>query len=306
MPRNIIQPFQLETSSYRGRLVQLEDVLDQIIVAHQYPDILSQLLGETITLCCLLSSMLKYEGTFILQVQGDGPIKMVMADMTSDGQVRACANYDPERLQNCADQLAIFSKQSCQDPYNKMAQLFGQGYIAFTVDQGDNTDRYQGIVELKGDSLIDCVQHYFYQSEQINTGIKIGVGKYEGVWKSTGIMLQSLPEERFQDGDLSGYGNTQEDDWRRSMIFLESCTYEELLDPAIDPNNLLIRLFHEEGVRVFEPIFVEKYCRCSEEKVVSILSSMGNDERDDLVVDGVIAMTCEFCNQNYIFDHKKA
>ena len=304
MPLNIIQPFQLETSSYRGRLVQLDSVLNDIITAHEYPAILSQLLGETITLCSLLSSMLKYEGTFILQVQGDGPIKMVMADMTSEGQIRACASYDPERLQACSDQLEIFSKQSCQDSYNKMAQLFGQGHIAFTVDQGDHTDRYQGIVELKGDSLIDCVQHYFCQSEQINTGIKIGVGKHAGEWKSTGIMLQSLPEERFQDENSVGYGNVEEDDWRRSMILLESCTYEELLDPAIDPHNLLIRLFHEEGVRVFEPISVEKYCRCSQDKVESILSSMSNDERDDLVVDGVIAMTCEFCNQNYVFNHK--
>ena len=119
-------------------------------------------------------------------------------------------------------------------------------------------------------------------------------------------MLQALPEERFQDAESSGYGNVEEDDWRRSMILLQSCTYEELLDPAIEPNSMLIRLFHEEGVRVFQAIPVEKYCKCSQDKVVSILSSMSDDEKDDLVVDGVIAMTCEFCNQNYIFDHTKS
>ena len=192
---NVIRPFQLEVSSLRGRIVRFNSVLQDILEPHNYPEIVSQLLAETITLCSLLSSMLKYDGIFTLQTQGDGPISMLVVDMTSAGEIRGCAHFDEERLKTVTKQLSAFSDQVDESSDNHLAQLLGKGYIAFTVDQGEKTDRYQGIVELKGKSLVDCVQHYFSQSEQIGTGIKMAVGKRDGKWHSAGIMLQHMPEE---------------------------------------------------------------------------------------------------------------
>ena len=296
---NVIRPFQLEVSSLRGRIVRFDTVLQEILTPHDYPEIVSQLLAETITLCSLLSSMLKYDGIFTLQTSGDGPISMLVADVTNKGAIRGCANYDEKRLEAVTKQLSAFDLGESSD--NHLAQLLGKGHIAFTVDQGGNTDRYQGIVELKGKSLVDCVQHYFSQSEQISTGIKMAVGKRGGKWRSAGLMLQHMPE----DGGIKGVkdtSNMDEDDWRRAMILMQSCTEAELLDPELDSHTILLRLFHEEGVRVFEPTPLEHKCRCSEEKVENVLVLMTDEDRAEMIVDGSIALTCEFCSKTYTLD----
>ncbi|MEM6811749.1 MAG: Hsp33 family molecular chaperone HslO [Pseudomonadota bacterium] len=299
---DIIRPFQLETSSLRGRIVRFDTVLNDILSAHDYPDIVSQLLAETITLCALLSSMLKYEGVFTLQTSGDGPIKMLVSDVTSDGDIRACATFDEDRLEEATKQLAAFSSDLDESSDNQLAQLLGKGYIAFTVDQGKNTDRYQGIVELKGRSLIDCVQHYFSQSEQIDTGIKLAVGQREGRWRSGGIMLQQMPDEGGEKGEKLPSSNYSEDDWRRSMILMQSCTEEELLSLDLHGHDILMRLFHEEGVRIFEPIHLQHQCRCSDDKVKNILMMLDDEEKSEMIEDGNLSMTCEFCSKQYFFD----
>jgi molecular chaperone Hsp33 len=190
---DFVKTFQLEETSLRGRVVKLGEALDGIIKAHDYPRPVSHLVAESATLALLLSSMLKYEGIFTLQTKGDGPISMIVADVTSKGEVRACATFDEDRVEKAREQLeALKSTESSQ---NHLAQYLGKGYIAFTVDQGGNTERYQGIVELKGSSLTDCVQHYFSQSEQIYTGIKMAVGERGEDWRGGGIMLQRMPEE---------------------------------------------------------------------------------------------------------------
>ena len=299
---NIIQPFLLDSTNLRGRMVRFGSVVDEILSAHDYPRPIAHLVAETLTLCALLSSMLKYEGIFTLQANGDGPLSMVMADVTSTGHIRACASYDAERLNSARDQLdALKSEETAQ---NHLAQYLGKGYIAFTVDQGEGMERYQGIVELKGSSLIDCVQHYFTQSEQIQTGIKMAVGERDGKWRSAGIMLQNMPEEgghHFQAARAYD-SNLKEDDWRRSMILLDSCTNDELLDKDIGANELLYRLFHEEGVRIFEKTELEKKCRCNMGRVESILQSMSEDDLDYMADDGVITMRCEFCGTDYSYN----
>lgn len=305
---NIIRPFQLETSSLRGRIVRIDDVLDDILSQHDYPHIVSQILGEMITLTALLSSMLKYDGIFTLQTQGDGPISTMVADITSDGDLRGFAAFNDERVELAKKQLAVFAKDHVGESNdNQLAQLLGKGHIAFTVDQGDNTERYQGIVELKGASLVDCVQHYFVQSEQIDTGIKLAVGKRDDKWRASGIMLQKVPEEGGDKGivNIDQKSNLDEDDWRRAMILLQSCTEDELLDKDLAGYDILIRLFHEEGIRVFEPKIVKKNCRCSVEKIENILAMMSEQDRKDIVVDGKISMVCEFCSYDYIFDPKE-
>lgn len=298
---NYVQTFQLEASNLRGRVVRLGQVLDDILNAHDYPLPIAHLVAETMTLSACLSSMLKYDGIFTLQASGDGALKMLVSDLTSDGILRGCASYDLERFQKAREQLLAL--KTTEGSQNHLAQYLGKGYIAFTVDQGTYTERYQGIVELKGSSMVDCVQHYFNQSEQIGTGIKMAVGQRDGQWRACAIMLQNLPEDQPQD-DMER-SNIHEDDWRRAMILLDSCTEDEFLNPDLDSNELLFRLFHEEGVRVYEPKPVKKGCRCDEERVKTVLFSMSDEDIDYMDKNGVISMKCEFCSQNYEFETDK-
>lgn len=288
MTDNFVQSFELESSRLRGRIVRLGSVLGDILNAHKaYPEDVLQLTGETLTLCVMLSSMLKYDGIFTLQVQGDGPVPMLVADVATGGKIRACASFSTERL-------------AAEAHTGNLATLIGKGYMAFTVDQGENTERYQGIVELKPDSLIASVQHYFTQSEQISTGMVMKAGRVDGQWRAGGIMVQQMPEdsERYNKDE----SNVHEDDWRRTMVLLGSVKDEEMLAPALKAEELLYRLFHEEGVRVYEAQELEKTCRCSPERVENILSTMSDEDIDDMVVDGKIVMTCEFCSRDYMFD----
>ncbi len=295
---NFFQTFQLEASNLRGRIVRLGSVLDEILDAHDYPLPISHLVTETMTLALCLSSMLKYEGLFTLQAQGDGPLKMLVSDVNSQGVLRGCASYDAERFQKSREQLAALkTKESSQ---NHLAQYLGKGYMAFTVDQAGYAERYQGIVELKGSSMVDCVQHYFNQSEQIGTGIKMAVGQRNGKWRASAIMLQHMPED--SKNHQAGIGNLGEDDWRRTMVLLDSCTEDEFLSETLDANELLFRLFHEEGVRVYDRKEITKGCRCDEDRVKTILLGMSMDDVDYMDVDGKIAMTCEFCSKTYEYD----
>jgi len=287
MSENFVQSFQLESTHIRGRIVRLDSVLDAILAAHGYPDDVQHLTGEMLTLCVMLSSMLKYDGIFTLQTQSDGPVNMLVADMVSNGNVRACASFRPEDLEKSS-----FSQNR--------AELLGQGYIAFTVDQGEHAERYQGIVELKNTSLISSVQHYFAQSEQIKTGMMMAVGKVNGKWRACGIMVQAMPEDTAQyNQDKSPI---DEDDWRRTMILLGSVKEEELLSEELKAEDLLFRLFHEEGVRVYEAQPLQNVCRCSAERVKTVLTTMPDEDIDEMTVDGKIVMKCEFCSTEYKFD----
>lgn len=304
---NVVRPFQLESSNLRGRIVRFNDVLNEIITPHDYPDVVNQVLAETITLCALLSSMLKYEGIFTLQTQGDGPISMLVADMTSEGDIRGCATFDEKRVQKVTEQFSAFSDEVSESADNHLAQLLGKGYIAFTVDQKDAEDRYQGIVELKGKSLTECVQHYFTQSEQIKTGIKMAANKRDGKWFSGGIMLQHMPEEGGKKGEVQTnlVDNLDDDDWLRAMVLMGTLTEAELLHDNLNSHDILIRLFHEEGVRVFDPLVLQHKCRCSLERVEKMVMMMSDEDRADMEVDGNINLKCEFCSKDYNLDPKQ-
>lgn len=282
-----VQTFHLQLANLRGRLVRLSGALNDILGPHEYPDPVARLVSETVILTTLLSSMLKYEGIFILQAQGDGPVTRLVADMTSAGDLRATAGYDAEKL------------AAIEDPNPSLKELMGEGYLAFTVDQGANTERYQGIVKLEGYSLLDCIHHYFAQSEQIATSIRMAVGKDEnGQWRGGAIMLQHMPDHSNIPQDAKPVA----ENWNRAHILLQTCKDEELLDPRLHDDTLLMRLFHEEGVVVYPPLPVREACRCSREKLDSILRSMSEEDRRDSVMDGKITVTCEFCNSIYEFD----
>ena len=298
MTDNIIQSFQIESSNLRGRVVRLGSAVHDVLAAHDYPNPVAHLVAETMTLTALLGSMLKFEGIFTLQTKGDGPINMLVADMTSGGHLRACATYDEDRLETA--RRALVDLETPEGSQNHLAQYLGKGYIAFTVDNLTGEDPYQGIVELQGASMTDCVQHYFSQSEQIGSGIKMAAGVRDGRWRAGGVMLQHLPEDH--DDFNAGQGNINMDDWRRSMVYLDTLKDDELLSPALDNEDLLFRLFHEDGVRVFEPRPLINKCRCGMEKVEAVIKGLSADDRAHLTVDGKIVATCEFCSADYTFD----
>lgn len=279
--------FDLERANLRGRILRLGKVLDTILSPHSFPEPIEKLLVETMTLSVLLSSMLKYEGIFILQTQSDGTLTRIVSDITSAGELRATASFDRTEMLKLLE----------ANPNPSAADLLGKGYLAFTVDQGEFTDRYQGIVELK-QSLHESIHHYFSQSEQIGTAIKMAVGKGEdGKWRAGAIMLQHTPD----------HSNIPQDDkpiaenWNRAQILLETCRDDELLDPKLHDETLLYRLFHEEGVIIYRPQRITKGCRCTPEKLKGVLDMLSDDDLEHAATDGKIIMTCEFCNKNFDF-----
>jgi molecular chaperone Hsp33 len=291
VPDDLVQPFRIDPFALRGRLVRLGPAIDRILSQHDYPEPVAAMLGEAITLAVVLAGALKYDGVFTLQTKGDGPIPLIVADVSTDGAVRGYAQYDQVKL----DAVAALAGAVLSVP-----GLLGAGYIAFTVDQGEETDRYQGIVELAGATLADCAQHYFRQSEQIQAGIKLAVGRTGPgrTWRAGGLMLQRVPPE-------GGYGviaDDVEDGWRRTMVLMSSATAGELVDPDLAPHRLLFRLFHEDGVRVYDPHPLEARCRCSRERIETILRAFPADELDDMQKERVTTVTCEFCSRRYTFD----
>jgi molecular chaperone Hsp33 len=288
---DVIQPFRLDPFALRGRLVRLGPTVDRILGQHDYPKPVATLLGEAITLAVLLAGALKYDGVFTLQTKGDGPVRLLVADVKTDGAVRGYAQYDANRLGN------IEPGDDGESP--SVPELLGSGYIAFTVDQGEDTERYQGIVSINGATLAECAQHYFRQSEQLQAGLKLAVGRTgeEGTWRAGGLMLQRVPPE----GGHTPIGDDVEDAWRRVMVLMSTATPAELVAPDLPPRRLLWRLFHEEGVRVFETHPVEARCRCSRERIAGILRAFPMDEIDEMKKEAVTTVTCEFCNTRYEF-----
>lgn len=291
-PDDLVQPFHIEGQPVMGRLVRLGPLVDEVLLRHDYPQEVATLLAEMLALAAGLSSLLKYEGVFTLQAKGDGPISLMVVDATSGGDLRGYASFDGERLARRAGEAG--------GPHAPVPRLLGQGYLAFTVDHGSHTERYQGIVELDGATLVDCVQHYFRQSEQLSTGIKLAVGSGENGerhWRAGIILLQRLPEA----GAGQARGEEAEEGWRRSLVLMSSATSRELLDPGLAPNDLLFRLFHEDGVRVTQPQPVRARCRCSRQRVETVLRSLPRHEIESLKVEGEVVVTCEFCSRSYRF-----
>jgi molecular chaperone Hsp33 len=290
-PDDLVQPFRIDPFALRGRLVRLGPTIDRILSQHDYPEPVAAILGEAIALAVVLAGMLKYDGIFTLQTKSDGPVRLIVADVSTEGAVRGYAQYDRDRLpaHNFADAEITPS----------VPELIGSGYIAFTVDQGEHTERYQGIVDIVGATLAECAQHYFRQSEQIQAGIKLSVARsgQGGAWRAGGLMLQRVPPE----GGYHVIADDVEDGWRRAMVLMSSATPAELVDPDLPPRRLLFRLFHEEGVRVFRTQPVEARCRCSRERIRRILRSFPKDDIDELRQDPVTTVTCEFCNTCYEF-----
>ena len=307
-----VLPFAVEPLDLRGRAVQLGPMLDGILGRHDYPEPVSRLLAEAITLTVLLGTSLKFEGKFILQTQTDGPVPMLVADFRTPHSVRAYATFDADKVA-----AAVEAGDTCTQ------SMLGEGTLAMTIDQGRYMQRYQGIVKLDGISLEEVARQYFRQSEQIPTDVRLAVSETfergeRGIahgWRAGGVLVQFLPdsEERMRLRDLpSGRDDEdadehQEDDaWREATALMQTVSDDELSDPTVEPERLLFRLFNEHGVRVFEPVPVRDDCSCSREAIAAVLDNLAEDDLEEAVAggpgDGVVTVDCQFCSKHYRFE----
>jgi len=278
--------FQIEGWPVRGRLVRLGETIDAILSAHNYPEPVAALLGEACALAALVGSSLKFEGRLIVQAQGDGPVRYVVADYDTQGHMRGYCRFDEAEVAEASQGFARPGARS----------LLGQGVFVMTLDRGPDFERTQGITPIEGESLSLAAEHYFQQSEQIPTKVRLSVGSVttdEGTgWRAGGALIQLIA------GD-DARGSTEEA-WDRSRAFFQTLGDDELLDPTITPETLLFRLFHEDGVRLEDARALVAQCRCSRDRIAGVLTSFKPEERAEMVeADGKIRVTCEYCATVY-------
>ena len=305
-----VLPFAVEGLDVRGRVVKLGPALDRILRRHAYPPPVARVLGEATALTALLGSALKFNGRFQLQTRTDGVIDMLVVDFDAPDRLRACARFDAERLAALAEAGTLTT-----------GNLLGHGHLALTVDQGAEMSRYQGVVALEGNDLEAAAHQYFLQSEQIPTRVRLAVGEAftsdndaSGMrYRAGGLMVQFLPpssdRQRQADlppgdapegHDLADAGAFEDDAWVEAKLLADTTEDHELIDPTLQSERLLLRLFHERGVRVFEGRSVHEECRCSRPRILATLRSFSQQDRDDMVGDdGRIGITCEFCSRHY-------
>lgn len=305
-----IVPFQVSPLEVRGRSVQLGPMLTAILERHAYPDEVSKLLGEVIIMTVLLGTSLKFDGSFTVQTQTDGPVSLLVVDFKTPDAVRAYASFDESRLAEAAQRGETLPEQ-----------LLGKGILAMTIDQGAHMQRYQGIVQLDGTSLEDVAQAYFRQSEQIPTHLRMAVSEFlvpsedgsgsSRQWRGGGVMVQFLPEseDRLTVRDIPGgdapegsdHAVTEERDdlWIEARTLVETVSDDELTDPGVGAEVLLFRLFNEHGVHIFEGPRVLDKCACSRERIIGVLKTLDEEELADSWEGGKITSNCEFCSTSY-------
>lgn len=292
---DLMQPFQLRPDDARqnskgpsmlGRLTRLGPVAHDIISRHDYPEPVGTLLGECLALTASLAGGLKFDGIFTLQIQAKGSVPLIIADATSTGDLRGYAKYDIDALPDPAS--------AAKAP---IPTLMGDGHLALTVDMGPNKDRYQGVVELTGDTLTDCAHHYFRSSEQMDTAIVLAASYQNDEWRAGSLLLQQLPED--DDANLSS--DDGDDPWRRVMMLLATGTRDELLDPELGPEIYLHRLFHQEGLTISPARSWSRNCRCSATRMQTAIKGLPEEDRKYMIIDGRIEVTCEFCNETRAF-----
>ena len=296
VPDDAVTAFQIEGEPVRGRLARLGPSVDEILRAHDYPEPVANLLGEACALAALVGSNLKFDGRLIVEARGNGPVRFVVADYDTSGGLRGYCGFDAEAVEEAARGFARPGAKS----------LLGDGHFMMTVDQGPDMDRYQGVTAIDGETLALCAEQYFAQSEQTPTRVRLAVGQAdpqvekggEGPqWRAGGMLIQSVAED-------DARGSTTEA-WVRTQAFFETVGEDELIDPLLSSQQLLFRLFHEDGVRVFGSQPLRAFCRCSQERIESVLKSFDAGDRDGMIEpDGKIHVTCEYCSKLYAVEPK--
>jgi molecular chaperone Hsp33 len=308
---DVIVPFSVSSLDVRGRTGQFGASINAILARHAYPQPVAQLLAQALTLTSLLGSSLKFDGKFIMQTQTDGPVSLLVADLRANGALRGYARFD-------AGYFASNPSLKAAAPL-----LLGNGILAFTIDQGEYMQRYQGMVQLNGQSLEEAAVHYFRQSEQLPTEIRLSVAQLfvpsptgkgsNAQWRAGGIIAQFMPTEpdRMKQMDLPGgdapegsaaLADFMEDDaWTEAKALVRTISDVELTDPDIGAERLLYRLFNQHDPRRFEPLPIRDECSCSRERLKDVLMNFSEAERNESVVDHRITVDCEFCSKHYEF-----
>lgn len=305
-----VLPFQLDRSDIRGRIARLDGVLGDVLRQHNYPPQIEALVAEATLLTALIGQTVKLRWKLSLQIRGKGAARLIATDYygpTDDGQparIRAYASYDEDRLDADAS------------PFSHI----GEGYMAVMLDQGADMVPYQGFTPISGGSLSDCAQTYFAQSEQLPTRFAVTFGKSQtpgqpAHWRAGGVMLQHMPqvgmavaaEHGSGEGGLLGHvdilAGEQAENWNRANVLLDTVEEIELIGPSLTPTDLLVRLFHEEEPRVFDPTPVRFGCSCSAEKVRSTMSIYSQKDIQSMTTTaGRVTADCQFCGAHYEFD----
>ena len=304
---DIVLPFQLDASDMRGRVARLDGVLTGILKQHAYPPQVEALVAEMALLTALIGQTVKLRWRLSLQVQSKGPVRMIATDYYAPkaagepAQIRAYASYDADRLRPGL-------------PFDQI----GEGYFAIMIDQGRDMAPYRGITPLDGASLAACAQAYFAQSEQLPTrfALSFGLTHEPGVkphWRAGGIMLQHMPKASpfVARGDGDGgilkasdlVDGADEENWNRVNILLDTVEDLELIGPSVPPTDLLVRLFSEEGPRVFDAQAVRFGCTCSEDRVRQSLSIYSAQDIEKMTTEqGRVTADCQFCGAHYDLD----
>ncbi len=283
VPRGVT-PFYLPNQPVRGRLIRLGPLANMLLTRHDHPPPVRALLGQALALAAALATALKFSGSFSIQARGDGPVSMLLADCTDLGALRGYARLKPD--------AALPEAGSARE-------LLGNGYLAFTVDQGAEREPQQGIVTLEGETLAAMAEHYFATSEQLASKVYLAAGAGQDGWRAAALVLERVAGAGGVDPELS---QAQQDEaWHTAAVLADTVTEAELLDDALPPERLLYRLFHGEGVAVDRPRALAYGCRCSRARLGGILEGFSHDDLDHMAINGDIVMTCEFCNFDFHF-----
>ena len=271
-----LQKFLFENAPIRGEIVHLDDAWRSVLERHDYPDVLRNIMGELAAAAVLLAATLKLNGSLVLQIMGQGAVKLLVVECSGDMKLRATAKWSG----------ALEGKS--------FAELIGEGQFAITLDPKDGGQPYQGIVALEGSSVAEIMQNYMSHSEQLETRLWLVADDKHAV----GMLLQKLPEPDQGHVDIQGQ---EEDAWTRAVILADTLQSEEL---CLLPAKLLLhRLFNEDDIRLFEAQRVTFFCSCSRANVAAMLQMLGRDEVDSILAErDMIEVHCEFCNQRYEFD----
>jgi molecular chaperone Hsp33 len=288
VPRGVT-PFFLPHRPVRGRIVRLGRLADALLSRHRNHKVVTTLVGQALALAAALSTALKFQGSFSLQAKGDGPVGLLLADCTDTGALRGYAQTNNDRLE------ALLAT----DPAPAADALLGQGFLAFTVDPGTGGDRHQGVVTIAGASLAEMALHYFSTSEQLRCLVHLACEHTSDGWRAAAFVLEKIAGAGGIDPEMSE--EAQEEEWRTATILAGTLTDAELLDDDLDPERLLYRLFHQEGVVVDRARSLSFGCRCSRARLAGILEGFSADDLDHMAIGGDIVMTCEFCNYDFRF-----
>ncbi|ABI63167.1 Hsp33 family molecular chaperone HslO [Granulibacter bethesdensis] len=289
VPRGMT-PFFIPDRPVRGRLVRLGPLADALLNRHDHPPVVAELVGQVLALAAAMAGALKFRGSFSVQIKGDGPLRLLLADCTDTGALRGYARTDDEALE------ALLA----ETPHPTAAQLLGQGYFAFLVDQGPDREPHQGIVGIEGETLAAMALHYFQTSEQMQCHVQLACRQTENGWRAGALVLEQVAREG-GTGALPEITEDHQESWRSALALAGTLRDSELLDDELPPERLLYQLFHSEGVAADRPRALAFGCRCSRARLAGVLETFSTDDLDHMTVEQDIVMTCEFCNLDFRF-----